>query len=151
MQEGARVRERTRETEGDREFAIPYFYYAPPTDVVYQWSLRESAAQTTPEGVLDKADVERFRRLVDEWHKETEGLALASRICSHPAYLKIIGMGKPAIRLILNELAKEPDHWFLALRVLTDANPVRQEDAGRMRTMAEAWLSWGKEHGYFDN
>ena len=152
MEERARVRERIHETEEDQGFAIPYANYLPQTDDrFYRLNLRQSAAQTTPEGVPGRADVERFRKLMEEWHKDTEGLALSSRKCSHPAYLKIIGMGKSAIPLILNELAKEPDHWFLALRVLTDANPVREEDAGKMRAMAESWLRWGRERGYLNS
>lgn len=89
-----------------------------------------------------------FDHLADEWHRETIGLSLISRKCSHPAYQQIIGMGKPVIPLILRELKRRPDHWFWALRALTRENPVQEQDAGRMDRMADAWLNWGRLHNY---
>jgi hypothetical protein len=63
-------------------------------------------------------------------------------------YQKIIGMGRDAVPLILGELQREPDQWFWALEAITDENPVPAEAAGKVRLMAEAWLEWGREHGY---
>jgi hypothetical protein len=70
------------------------------------------------------------------------------RRLSHPAYLEIISLGKPAIPLLLRELEREPNDWFQALRILTGANPVRPEQRGRMKEMATAWLAWGREQGF---
>lgn len=64
------------------------------------------------------------------------------------SYQQIIGMGKPAIALILQDLKKEPDHWFWALRSITGENPIQPDDRGRLQKMAEAWLEWGRQHGY---
>jgi hypothetical protein len=63
-------------------------------------------------------------------------------------YQKIIGMGMAAVPLILEELQREPDQWFWALEVITDENPVPPEAAGRVRLMADAWIEWGKRHGW---
>ena len=52
--------------------------------------------------------------------------------------------GEEIVPLILQELRERPDMWFWALRVLTGANPVRGEDAGRLALMAESWLEWGR-------
>ena len=65
-----------------------------------------------------------------------------------PSYQRIIGMGMPAVPLILEELQREPNQWFWALEAITDANPVPPEDAGRVRKMAQAWIDWGKQHGF---
>ncbi len=46
------------------------------------------------------------------------------------------------------DLEQKPDHWFWALRAITGDNPVKSEHRGRMKLMAEAWIQWGKEHGY---
>jgi len=62
-------------------------------------------------------------------------------------YQKIIGMGWDAVPLILEELQREPDQWFWALEAITDENPVPPEVAGKVRPMAEAWITWGKERG----
>ena len=62
-------------------------------------------------------------------------------------YQKIIGMGKEALPLILNELQREPDQWFWAHESITDQDPVPPEAAGKVRLMAQAWIEWGKKNG----
>ncbi|MEE3717623.1 hypothetical protein V2H45_12735 [Tumidithrix elongata RA019] len=95
------------------------------------------------------ADLEaRFQFLSSQWKKETCHMSLISNIVSHPAYQQIIKMGSKVVPLILQELSKEPDHWFPALRAITGENPVMSEDKGRIKKMAEAWLDWGRQHGY---
>jgi hypothetical protein len=64
------------------------------------------------------------------------------------SYQQIIGMGNDAVSLILKELEAGPDHWFWALVSITGANPVPHEDRGKVKKMAEAWVKWGREHGY---
>jgi hypothetical protein len=63
-------------------------------------------------------------------------------------YQQIIGMGKDVLPYILEELQREPDHWFWALEAITQENPVAPEAAGRVRQMAEAWIEWGKQRGH---
>lgn len=89
---------------------------------------------------------ERFEQLKSQWKRDTEMLSSISRIIKHPAYQKIILIGEKAIPLILADLQKEPDHWFYALTKLTKADPVKPEDD--FDQAIEAWLSWGKKHGY---
>ena len=70
----------------------------------------------------------------------------------HPAYQKIIGMGEPAVALILSDLAENgPDDWFWALTAITDENPISAGVAGDTNAMTEAWLQWGRERGYLEN
>jgi hypothetical protein len=104
---------------------------------------------TSTEVHSDIADLgERFQSLFLEWKRETSHISIVSNIVIHPAYQQIIGMGSKVIPLILLELSKEPDHWFPALRAITGENPVKQEDKGRIKKMTEAWLDWGRQHGY---
>ena len=91
---------------------------------------------------------QRFEALAAEWRRETGHLSLMSDIVLHTAYQQIIGMGKPAIALILQDLQHQPDHWFWALRSITGENPIQPEDRGRLAQMAAAWLAWGRQHGY---
>jgi hypothetical protein len=49
-------------------------------------------------------------------------------------------MGTAALPLILDELRREPDHWFWALESITEEHPVPPEDAGRVQAMAAAWI-----------
>jgi hypothetical protein len=89
-----------------------------------------------------------FNSLAEEWRAETGMLSLVTQKSMHPAYQKIIGMGQPVVPLILRDLEQKPDHWFWALRAITGDNPVKPEQRGRMKMMAQAWIEWGKEHGY---
>jgi hypothetical protein len=65
-----------------------------------------------------------------------------------PPYQRIIGMGLPAVPLILEELRREPNQWFWALEAITEGNPVPMAVAGKVREMADAWIEWGKRHGF---
>ncbi len=89
-----------------------------------------------------------FIKLANQWHSETKHMSLMSDIILHTAYQQIIGMGTDAVPLILEQLSREPEHWFWALRSITGVNPIKPEDRGRLKKMAEAWLDWGRQHGY---
>ena len=86
-----------------------------------------------------------FGELVCEWRDATRFVSSTSEIVSHPAYLRIIGLGKRAVPLILRDLARGTDHWFVALAALTGADPVSRDDWGDMEAMRQAWLRWARE------
>jgi hypothetical protein len=90
---------------------------------------------------------ERFQRLAAVWRAETAYLSSLTDMTAHPAYREIVGMGREVVPLLLQDLEKEPDHWFTALSEITGANPVPPEDAGNLDRMAAAWLRWGHENG----
>jgi len=94
------------------------------------------------------ADEARFRRLADRWRTEAEFCASVRDMAMHPAYQQIIGMGPAAIPFILRRLAARPDHWFWALKAITQEDPVKEEDRGDIRKMTRAWLEWGARNGY---
>ncbi|MEG4290630.1 hypothetical protein Q5692_18840 [Microcoleus sp. C2C3] len=97
----------------------------------------------------DKVELEaEFKKFAEKWRVETGMLSLVTQKSMHQAYQRIIGMGQPVIPLILRDLEQKPDHWFWALRAITGDNPVKPEQRGRMKQMAQAWIQWGKEHGY---
>jgi len=89
----------------------------------------------------------RFRELVAQWKQGTRFLSSIHDMVSHPAYLQIIGMGKEAVPLLLDELRREPDHWFVALQAITGTDPIPPSACGDVENMTEAWLSWGEQHG----
>jgi hypothetical protein len=95
------------------------------------------------------AETEReFRRLTEEWKASHGPRSTLKSMTEHPAYRAIIGLGEPAVPFLLEELARDPDWWFGALRAITGANPVRPEDRGNLEKMADAWIQWGRSHGY---
>jgi hypothetical protein len=98
---------------------------------------------------LSAEDVrDRFRRFATAWKKESRHLSNTAQMAMLPSYQRIIGLGLPAVPLILQELQVEPNQWFWALESITDENPVRPENRGKVRLMAQDWLEWGRQHGY---
>jgi len=102
------------------------------------------ATVTTPEFDLH----ERFAHLVAQWKEKSRHMSNTAQMAMLKPYQQIIGLGERAVPLILQELQREPDHWFWALEAITQANPVPPEAAGRVQQMAEAWIAWGKQQGY---
>ena len=100
-----------------------------------QWAYSVPTADTQLE--------RRFNNLARRWKKETIHLSLIQQMVLHPAYQEVIGLGSKAIPLILNELRKEPDFWFWALRALTGEDPTTEKMRGDLEAMTNAWLSWG--------
>lgn len=90
----------------------------------------------------------KFMRLKKEWEDNTAHLSSVTESAKHPAYQQIIGMGPVAIPLILEEMRRKAGHWFWALKAITGEDPILPEQRGRIKQMTEAWLQWGKKHGY---
>jgi hypothetical protein len=89
-----------------------------------------------------------FRRLTEEWKASRGPRSTLKSMREHPAYRAIVGLGESAVPLLLEELARDPDWWFSALKAITGANPIRPEDQGNLEKMAAAWIEWGRAHGY---
>jgi hypothetical protein len=104
--------------------------------------------------LLIGAELERtvkFHALTAQWRSERNPASWVSDMAMCPAYQKIIGMGPVAVPLILAELeseGNEPDHWFWALRAITNVDPVPEQDRGDIVKMATAWLDWGRNEEY---
>lgn len=88
-----------------------------------------------------------FNALKDKWLEETRSISSPSVKYLHPCYARIIGLGQPAVPMILQTLQTDPGDWFYALRAITGENPVTDEMAGDVRQMTQAWLAWGREKG----
>jgi hypothetical protein len=96
-----------------------------------------------------QADVrERFRELAAQWKEESLYLSSAAKMAMLKSYQRIIGMGPAVVPLLLEELQREPDHWFWALESITQEDPVPPEVRGKVGEMADAWVAWGRQHGY---
>jgi hypothetical protein len=91
---------------------------------------------------------QRFRKLAETWKRETAYLSNVAKKAMHPAYQGIIGLGEPAVPLILEELKCDPADWFWALTAITGENPVDPSVAGNIDGMTESWLKWGREQGF---
>src|SRR5881275_231305 len=106
------------------------------------------SALTAPTQLADRlTTAERFRRLAAEWKEQARYLSDSRRMAMLRPYQAIIGMGLPVVPLILEELKREPHHWFWALEAITDENPVPADVQGDMQRIAGAWLDWGRREG----
>ncbi|MCH7633020.1 MAG: hypothetical protein IIB59_07385 [Planctomycetes bacterium] len=94
-----------------------------------------------------ESDEQKFQRLASQWQEETLFVSSTTKMCTHPAYLQIIGMGPAAVPLLLRELERQPNHWFWALHAITGADPVDPRDRGNVERMTRAWLRWGTDQG----
>lgn len=87
----------------------------------------------------------RFEELAATCKRETMFESSPTRILLHPAYQQIIGMGPPAVPLLIRALREDPYHWFWALKSITGEDP-----AGEAQSASEArdaWTSWAQERG----
>ncbi|MBD2175851.1 hypothetical protein H6F42_02820 [Pseudanabaena sp. FACHB-1998] len=89
-----------------------------------------------------------FARLALQWIQDVEGMSSTVEMTKHPAYQKIVSMGQVIVPFLLEDLHQNPLYWLPALRQITQQNPVQPEQRGKVKQMAEAWLSWGKQEGY---
>ena len=112
-------------------------------EVVWLFGLHQDT-ESTKEGLRSQ-----FNDLVDVWTEETMTSSFIHEICTHRAYQRVIGLGPPAIPLILEEVLKDRRHWGWALAAITGENP--DEHAGSPKEAAEAWLQWGRDHNYVPN
>ncbi len=143
------------ETEGDRENEGITDFNAVQAknviDLVCRLTVQRLEFWKEPLAALPRpnaADEARFNSLAGGWKKASAFTSSATRIAAHPDYQETIEMGAKAIPLILNDLQKGPDHWFIALKEITGENPVPDIARGKLTEMAEAWIKWGEENCY---
>jgi hypothetical protein len=91
---------------------------------------------------------QRFLDQAQQWEDETGHLSSPSQRMVHPSYQAIIGMAQAhkdeMIRLMIKDMKESRRHWFWALSYLTQDNPIKPEDAGRIDRMIDAWVRWEK-------
>jgi hypothetical protein len=89
-----------------------------------------------------------FEMLAGQWRRETRHLSIVQKKIIHPAYLRITGMGKSVVPLLLEALRDQPAHWFAALRATANFDPSPPD--ANPATARVAWLQWGKANGLID-
>ena len=110
--------------------------------VLMKWSMDWKSVRRADERELALT----FRRLADEWRRETAALSSLHRKVMHPAYQRIIGMGPRAIPLILRELQMTRGHWLWALNAITSVDPT--SPGASFSEAVNAWLEWGRANRY---
>lgn len=91
---------------------------------------------------------ERFEVLATQWREKSQFMSNSAQMAMLKSYQQIIGIGEPAVPLLLEELQREPNQWFWALEAITSQDPVPPADRGQLDRMAAAWIAWGVEQGH---
>jgi hypothetical protein len=105
----------------------------------------DNAFRSVPRGKIGALQL-RFDELANDWRRTRGHAAKVRDLTDAPAYQDIIEMGDPAVAFLLRELRDRPDHWFTALREITELQiSISPEKRGQLSAMANAWLNWGLE------
>jgi hypothetical protein len=99
-------------------------------------------------GDPDATIIARFIFLAHQCIKATQHCSRSDQIARHPSHKAIVAMGNAAVGLLLGDLQRSGGYWFTALYEITKQNPVPSTDRGHVPKMIDAWLDWGKQHGY---
>jgi hypothetical protein len=113
--------------------------------VTDRWHETEKHYYLLPVTRRSQTAYDKFQALAEAWQQEVQFCSSMTEMVLHPAYQRIIGMGTAAVPFLLRELQNRPDHWFWAIAAITGADPVKPEDRGKLKKMAEVWLKWGKD------
>lgn len=109
--------------------------------------LREDYGDSSAITYREAALIEVFHQLATEWRAATRFQSSLVQAANHPAYRAIVQLGTEVVPVLLRELQRQPQPWFLALRELTGADPVGPRHRGNVRAIADAWLHWGRDRG----
>jgi hypothetical protein len=102
--------------------------------------------RTSWENCLHGGDlISTFNRLAETWKYDTACHSSINIIANHSAYQEIIKMGSEVVPLILQEMQRQPGHWFWALHAITGEDPAPK--GSTVREATQAWLDWGKKQG----
>jgi hypothetical protein len=92
---------------------------------------------------------QRFEALKEAWHRDIGAHSSITIICNSEPYKEIIAMGTEAVPYMLEDMiANGPDHWFVALYLITGVRPIEDKDAGKMQVMTDKWIDWGRANGF---
>jgi hypothetical protein len=91
---------------------------------------------------------QKFNQLALRWYRETGMLSFIRQKAMHPAYQKIIGMGREALPFIFREMQNRRGDWFWALEALIEEEEQPPARHDNFNAAMAAWLKWGKDNGY---
>src|SRR5258708_2495878 len=114
-----------------------YYKYVQTCHGAYYWRTQAMATLGIPESQAQLALELSFNSLVKEWSEETSFLSSLHKKAMHPAYQRIIQMGKPVLPLIFADLSRRQVLWFWALNAITGEDPVPENAAGN--DAVQAW------------
>jgi uncharacterized hydantoinase/oxoprolinase family protein len=82
-----------------------------------------------------------FQNYFKKWEEETINMS-SSDMFENKNYKEIIALGWDAVPHIINQLRKDPDYLFVALKTITGVSPIKQQHTGHLYEMADDWIKW---------
>jgi hypothetical protein len=127
----------------ERSLSVPlvgsrYLDQAPATYRIY-FSLLNKVAEQQVESDADDVR-EEFERLKEAWEEKSEYMSVLTDMVLLQEYQRIIGLGRPAVPLLIEELRNGGDHWFWALVAITGRD--HAEGAKNYDEAVARWIDW---------
>jgi hypothetical protein len=88
--------------------------------------------------------VDEFYSVYGAWKADTAHLSSIDAAVQSDHFKELVALGDKVVPLIVYELKKAPSFIFLALHEITGENPVPPSARGKVREMANAWISWAE-------
>lgn len=107
---------------------------------------RPSRVETSESGPASTVR-SKFLELADEWRNSTKFVSSITQQITHPAYLKIIGLGPDVLPILVRELQTHGDFWFPALEAVAQLDPVLPKNRGNYVAMKNDWMEWATSKG----
>ena len=95
----------------------------------------EASAERSADVAVEPEFEKKFLALVAISRYDVFPASSTTQMVAHPAYLQIIGLGRAVLPYLLDELARQPDHWFYALSAITGEDPVPPNAEGNLAAM----------------
>src|SRR4051812_33339056 len=86
----------------------------PAKQITFRCRIAEAEEDDSADSELERE----FQKRAIEWRSATKAISSVSDFVTHPAYQRIMAMGKPALPFILRDLRDESGHWFYALTLI---------------------------------
>lgn len=102
-------------------------------------------------GDLRNASEAEFQQLASRWKSDTMFISSVQDRVLHPAYQRIIGLGRPVLPFLLRDMEINRTDWFWALRSITGQDPVPESSRGKRNEMIDAWLAWAEHQPKFEH
>ena len=92
-----------------------------------------------------------FDTLADEWDRHRQKVWYSSNIrdyLDHPAVRRLIGLGRPAIPLIIRRYRKDDLPWGFVLQEIAGVKIIEEPNRFSPDEVKRRWIDWWEEtHG----
>lgn len=89
---------------------------------------------------------EKFAALAEDWENHNFGRPVID--FNHIAHFQIIGMGQPAVRPLIERVARGEGKWIYSLKCITGEEAETPEMHGNGKEVIQAWAEWERRNGY---